>query len=187
MRNIENLSFHDPADPVLVLLDTSFRAVSFNAEAIQVLGYPQNPRGRASSRLIEARLSVLLSPLRSSPRATLASTFHSGGRQYNVRLFNLNRSEDVSSSGPAYALMLERPDRRPVDLSSAINLFHLTPRERETLQFLMQGMTSKEIANHMGVSPHTVKAFLRLVMGKMQVSTRSGIIGKLIVPGIQNS
>jgi DNA-binding CsgD family transcriptional regulator len=67
----------------------------------------------------------------------------------------------------------------------AVNLFRLTPRERETLEFLMQGMTSKEIANQMGVSPHTVKAFLRLVMSKMQVSTRSGIIGKLIAPNVR--
>ena len=30
-----------------------------------------------------------------------------------------------------------------------------------------------------GISPHTVQAFLRLVMSKMQVSTRSGILGRI--------
>ena len=43
----------------------------------------------------------------------------------------------------------------------------------------MQGLTSKEIAVRMKISPNTVKAFLRLVMVKMKVSTRSGIAGKL--------
>ena len=57
--------------------------------------------------------------------------------------------------------------------------FHLTARERETLHFPLQGMTSKEIATGMGISPHTVQAFLRLVMSKMQVSTRSGILGRI--------
>jgi len=47
------------------------------------------------------------------------------------------------------------------------------------VEFLLQGLTSKEIANRMGISPNTVKAFLRLVMVKMKVSTRSGIAGKI--------
>jgi len=34
----------------------------------------------------------------------------------------------------------------------------------------------------MGISPNTVKAFIRLVMVKMKVSTRSGIIGKIVGP-----
>ncbi len=32
----------------------------------------------------------------------------------------------------------------------------------------------------MNISPNTVKVFLRLVMLKMGVTTRSGVIGKLI-------
>jgi DNA-binding CsgD family transcriptional regulator len=47
---------------------------------------------------------------------------------------------------------------------------------------LLQGLTSKEIAQRMGISPNTVKAFLRLVMVKMGVSTRSGIVGKIVGP-----
>ncbi len=67
-----------------------------------------------------------------------------------------------------------------VNLFTVTEQFHLTPREQQTLHFLLKGMTSKEIANHMAISPHTVKAFLRLVMSKMQVTTRSGIIGKIV-------
>jgi DNA-binding CsgD family transcriptional regulator len=47
------------------------------------------------------------------------------------------------------------------------------------VEFLLEGFTSKEIAERMKISPNTVKAFIRLVMVKMGVSTRSGIIGKL--------
>jgi DNA-binding CsgD family transcriptional regulator len=60
--------------------------------------------------------------------------------------------------------------------------FGLTRREQETIQLLLQGLTSKEIAERMGISPNTVKAFLRLVMVKMGVSTRSGIVGKIVGP-----
>ena len=60
--------------------------------------------------------------------------------------------------------------------------FGLTPRERETVKLLLQGLTSKEIAAQMGISSNTVKAFVRLVMIKMGVSTRSGIAGKIVGP-----
>jgi DNA-binding CsgD family transcriptional regulator len=60
--------------------------------------------------------------------------------------------------------------------------FELTRREKETVELLIQGLTSKEIATRMQISPNTVKAFLRIVMVKMGVSTRSGILGKVIGP-----
>jgi DNA-binding CsgD family transcriptional regulator len=59
-------------------------------------------------------------------------------------------------------------------------LFGLTSREQQTVKFLLEGLTSKEIAERMQISPNTVKAFIRLVMVKMNVSTRSGIIGKIV-------
>ena len=46
----------------------------------------------------------------------------------------------------------------------------------------MLGLTSKEVAIRMNISPNTVKAFLRLVMGKMGVTTRAGIVAKLLEP-----
>ena len=48
------------------------------------------------------------------------------------------------------------------------------------MEFLIQGLSSKEIAYRMNISPNTVKAFFRLVMLKMEVSNRSGIMGKII-------
>jgi len=48
------------------------------------------------------------------------------------------------------------------------------------VELLMQGLSSKEIANRMHISPNTIKTFLRLVMLKMGVSARSKIIGKII-------
>ena len=59
--------------------------------------------------------------------------------------------------------------------------FHLSPRERETVSLLSEGLTTKEIAHRMSVSPNTIKQFVKLTMSKMGVTTRSGIIGKLIV------
>ena len=62
--------------------------------------------------------------------------------------------------------------------------FGLTAREQETMRLLAEGFCSKEIAARMKISPNTVKAFVHLVMVKMSVSTRSGIIGKMV--GVDN-
>jgi DNA-binding CsgD family transcriptional regulator len=76
-------------------------------------------------------------------------------------------------------VLLERDAAGNSGLKEISEQFDLTQRECETVEFLLQGLTSKEIATRMKISPNTVKAFLRLVMVKMKVSTRSGIAGKI--------
>ena len=48
------------------------------------------------------------------------------------------------------------------------------------VDLLIQGMTTKEMARALSLSPNTIKSFLRLIMAKMGVSTRSGIVGKVL-------
>ena len=48
----------------------------------------------------------------------------------------------------------------------------LTPRELEVLRALALGMSSREIADRLVVSPRTVHAHLRSIFGKLDVSTR---------------
>jgi DNA-binding CsgD family transcriptional regulator len=75
---------------------------------------------------------------------------------------------------------MERKSNGASNLATLSERFGLTQREQETVKLLLQGLTSKEIAGQMGISPNTVKAFVRLVMIKMGVSTRSGIAGKIV-------
>jgi DNA-binding CsgD family transcriptional regulator len=66
-------------------------------------------------------------------------------------------------------------------LSQVSQQFNLTQREQEVLEYLLQGMNSKAIANRMNISPSTVKAFLRLIMIKTGVSSRSAVVSKIIM------
>jgi DNA-binding CsgD family transcriptional regulator len=68
-----------------------------------------------------------------------------------------------------------------VPLRRVIGQFNLTQREREVLEYLLQGMSSKAIADRMELSPNTVKTFLRLIMIKMGVTSRSAIVSKIIM------
>jgi DNA-binding CsgD family transcriptional regulator len=113
--------------------------------------------------------------------ASFVPEFRSGNRTYICRSFPLHVSVKTTIP-PAMVLVFERRPSNTIAMSEVSSQFGLTPREQETIQLLLQGLTSKEIAERMKISPNTVKAFLRLVMVKMGVSTRSGIIGKIVGP-----
>jgi DNA-binding NarL/FixJ family response regulator len=49
----------------------------------------------------------------------------------------------------------------------------LTPREREVLEMLAEGLSNKEIAWRMNISEHTVKFHVASVFAKLDVSTRT--------------
>jgi len=106
----------------------------------------------------------------------VTTDFMSGKRRYLCRTFALEE-EGNRNLKPAIAITLERRHSVLIDLAAR---FQLTDREIEAVQHLADGLTSKEIAQRMNISPNTVKVFLRLVMLKMGVTTRSGVIGKLI-------
>jgi DNA-binding CsgD family transcriptional regulator len=165
-----------PSAVGLLLTDSSLKPFYSNSEAIQILTYPENPKLiKSLDPFIPQQIrSALLAP---DPLALVLAEFTSGKRRYSCRAFSLQSHLNQASSRTLHALMFEQTPRGAIDFSQLAGQFQLTPREREAVGFLIRGLTSKEIANQMRVSPNTVKAFLRLVMVKMGVSTRSGIVG----------
>jgi two-component system response regulator FixJ len=55
-------------------------------------------------------------------------------------------------------------------------LAHLTPREREVMELLIGGKTSKEIAPAMNISIRTVEGHRRVVLSKMNVSSAAQLV-----------
>ncbi|MFD3457917.1 response regulator transcription factor [Streptomyces sp. NPDC058691] len=51
-----------------------------------------------------------------------------------------------------------------------------TPREREILVMLCEGLTYQAIAREMGISPHTVDAHIRRLRRKAGVTNRSQLV-----------
>jgi DNA-binding NarL/FixJ family response regulator len=49
----------------------------------------------------------------------------------------------------------------------------LTPREREVLALIAQGLSNKSIARRLGISAHTVKYHLEAVFAKLHVRSRA--------------
>jgi DNA-binding CsgD family transcriptional regulator len=167
--------------PGFLLLDSLLNPVSFNGEAVQILSYPDTitTPGPPDGLLAERIRSVLMTA-GSSDEPSFVREFQSGRRRYFCRVFHMD-SNAKEPSQPRIAVLLERGPSALILLSKASEQFSLTRREREVLEYLLQGMSSREIANRMNVSPSTVKAFLRLIMIKTKVSSRSAILGKIIM------
>ncbi|OLE97540.1 MAG: hypothetical protein AUG75_06990 [Cyanobacteria bacterium 13_1_20CM_4_61_6] len=67
-------------------------------------------------------------------------------------------------------------------LESAIDA--LTPREREVLEMLAEGLSNKEIAWRMKISEHTVKFHVASIFSKLNVSTRTEAVMQGVRQGI---
>jgi DNA-binding CsgD family transcriptional regulator len=68
----------------------------------------------------------------------------------------------------------------PVALSQVSRQFNFTQREQQAVALLLQGLSNKEIAESMGISANTVKAFLRMATIKMGAPSRVGIVTTIL-------
>jgi DNA-binding CsgD family transcriptional regulator len=164
----------------LLLLGPANRLVYANAEAIGVLAYPRKSKEtRVSDSDITERIRSLLLNGAEASRPAAGGGLFSGRRRYVCRFFSLERHSG-KPGGPRLAVIMERAYEASFLISLAAQEYHLSSREKETVQLLLGGLTSKEIAQRMRISPNTVKNFLRLAMIKMGVSTRSGIAARVL-------
>jgi DNA-binding NarL/FixJ family response regulator len=66
------------------------------------------------------------------------------------------------------------PRLRPALLSSRANQTQgvLSKREREIIDLLAQGLTGEQVAEHLFLSPETIKTHIRNAMSKLEANTR---------------
>lgn len=73
--------------------------------------------------------------------------------------------------------------RKPESAESVLRVaeeYGLSRRERQTLQGVARGQNPKEIACELDISPNTVKVYLKLIMTKLGVTSRGGIVRILL-------
>ena len=176
-----------PDPGILLLPGVSLSPVGYNREALQILAFPNLPEDwrRPASDLVRQIGAKLAQKAANGARAFVAE-FKSGNRTYLCRALTVGM-ESAGTESPSAGttlILLERQELpEPMREQNACDRFGLSQRERQMVQLLIKGMTTKEMATALNLSPNTIKSFLRLVMAKMGVSTRSGIVGKLVERG----
>ncbi len=166
----------------ILLLDASLRPIFANEEALVILAYPGVPSKRGFNNSVQSRIWSLVSGNGNhngfSP-FKFVNEVASGNRRYQLRAFSMKSNLGIGR-GPAIAVLLERNYDGGFNLESVARKFRLTRRERETVDLLLQDLSTKQIANRMDISPNTAKAFLRSVMIKVGAENRTGIITRIL-------
>jgi len=160
----------------VLLLDMALRPIALDPGAVAILREINGENG--SPDHLPEQITALLNLDETRNSASASVRLQAGNHDYSCCAFVLEGKAE--GSAPVWAVHL----KRLVSLTEAVHVaaaeYHLTDREQETLIGVTMGLTTKELATRMKISPNTVKAFLRLVMIKMSVPTRAGIVGKLL-------
>lgn len=169
-----------PADHGILMIDFSLNIIAADRGATAILYDPNRPlneQGRVSwlslntLEAIRDRQPNDLSPSRIG--------FRVGKHFYSCRTYVVEPKNGLLTR-TVLALHLTRESHVQDALHQVAIEYHLTDREQEALVGISMGLTSKELADQMNISPNTVKAFTRLIMLKMGVTTRTGILGKVL-------
>ena len=169
------------ADEGLIVTDMSLETIAMDDGAVWILRTSADEGGHSIEQGVVIPKEVR-DALGSGNPADLPATklrFRIGAYGYNCRAFVM-RPGNGATHEPMLALHLQRDS----SVTDAVRLlaaqFNLTDREEEALKAIAVGLTSKEAAERMNISPNTVKSFMRLIMIKMGVASRAGIVGKLL-------
>lgn len=79
-----------------------------------------------------------------------------------------------------YLFLLERVCNDNINLQKAFRQWKLTPREREIIHLLIDDRCNKEIARSLKLSTNTIKVYMKLLMLKLGVNGRAGVIARLL-------
>ena len=133
-----------------------------------------HPGGSALPEEIRKLLNAL-----KDTRTSVTKRVKIGNATYTCRSFLLRPVD--GADGQAYMAVYVTKDSSVTD---AIDLlaadYNLTDREQEALKAIATGLTSKEIAARMHISPNTVKSFIRIIMLKMSIDSRAAMMSKIL-------
>ena len=84
----------------------------------------------------------------------------------------LSAEESLLSPAEIVSMMRLSNQQREQDRSAQQSLARLTPRERDVLQVLAEGLTDKDIAQRLFISPETVRTHMVNILAKLGVESR---------------
>lgn len=101
-------------------------------------------------------------------------------RKYLVKATTLADSNG-SQGEKQYLFVIERSAVDGANLSMLFRKYKLNVREQDIVRLLLAGNGNKQIASLLSLSENTIKGDMKLLMRKLGVSNRAGIIGALMV------
>lgn len=131
-------------------------------------------------RLLCSQVSLLLEGVRNDPWQSRLEL--SDGTERTCEIVPLQTGTD--GFGRVVLAILREvglpPDRRVAEFATQ---HRLSPREREVLRLLVRGFDTTELADRLGISPHTVRDHLKHVFRKTSSRSRSEVLSAIAAAG----
>jgi DNA-binding CsgD family transcriptional regulator len=168
-------------DEGVLLIDMKLRIIATDQGARRILAVEGKNGGSSHDfhMLLPESLREPLNKVGSGDVPNVELPFQVGKVGYTCRVFLIQPWTGLELE-PMLALRLYRA----MSVTEAVELlaehYRLTDREQRVLATIAAGLTSKEAADEMQISPNTVKSFLRSIMLKMSVTSRAAVVGKLL-------
>jgi len=102
-------------------------------------------------------------------------------RQYSVKGIILSGHHSAEQEqAKQYLFILERFSLENASLLTTFRSLNLNNREQDIVKLLLTDRSNKEIADILGLSLNTVKGYMKILMRKLGVSSRAGIVSVFI-------
>jgi DNA-binding CsgD family transcriptional regulator len=171
------------ADAGLIVMDLTLQTIVFDRGAASIL----NRTGLKQHRdfCIPKEIMDVIRSCKPADLCSVKMRCRIGKSEYLCRAHVVETQNGLLTQ-PIVVLHLEKDcaNEALYDLASTSKL---TARELEALKGIIKGLTSKEMGRRMNISPNTVRAFLRLIMIKMGVSTRAEVFAKIYAKILESS
>jgi DNA-binding CsgD family transcriptional regulator len=164
----------------MVLLDESFEIIACDHGASALLNSVEPSDGEVPRLRLPRQILEELQQRKTIGDSRSELQFRVGSSDYVGRAYMLVTRSGYLTELSFMALHLHKVAGVQQAIQEAIDTYRLTEREAQTLNGILLGLCTKELADQMGISPNTVKAFTRLIMIKLAVTTRWGIIAKIL-------
>lgn len=157
--------------PNVILMDLNMPVVD-GVEATRRLRVTQ-PQAHILMLTVSEQEQHLFAAIRAGARGYLLKSIESDDLIDAIRRVNVG--EAIVVPNMAVKLLKEF-----AALSSAVQWHEsggedLSPRERDVLRLIAQGLSNKEIGAALSLSPHTIKAHLRSILDKLQLRNRAEV------------
>jgi DNA-binding CsgD family transcriptional regulator len=164
----------------MIVVDLSLEPVAVDRGGEAILSeLSETPFAGASSFQLPPELRECLRAGLPAAQTSTTLRVSSTESQYSCRIFVMT-PQNGAVSQPLLAIHMKREKSVGEAVRRVGRAYHLTAREQEAVVGIAMGLTSRQVADRMNISPNTVNAFLRLIMVKMGVTTRAGVVGKLL-------
>ncbi len=170
--------------------------VFYNEEAERILSLSVDPQKETDlsseilsfcekwKEMLDSRLDGLKESVNEAKGTGFIDIINSQRRRYSVRGIVLSgQLSGALQKSAQYLFILERFSPDSLNLSLIFRQLSLNQREKDIVRLLLEDRSNKEIAHLLGLSLNTVKGYMKLLMRKLRVNSRAGIVAALLERG----